>query len=188
MNRFVKAAILRVASLPAYAYQYWRSMRRQGDDHRERRDLFREFIRERPGEKCLQIGVRGSKFGPNWVSVDLYDDSPEIDYRQDVADMQFGDGTFDRVACNAILEHVPDPMESVRELRRVLRPGGQIWVEVPFHQPFHPSPHDYWRVSPEGLRVWMEGFRELRSGVFSIHGCPFYTGVFFWGEKVTPDT
>jgi hypothetical protein len=34
----------------------------------------------------------------------------------------------------------------------------------------------------------MEGFRELRSGVFSIHGCPFYTGVFFWGEKVTPDT
>jgi SAM-dependent methyltransferase len=187
MNEHVKQAVLRIASFPAYAWLYWRSMRRQGDRHQDREVLFREFVRAGPEESCLQIGVRGAKFGPEWVSVDLYDDSPEIDYHYDVADLHFGSETFDRVACNAILEHVVNPVESLRELRRVLKVGGQIWVEVPFHQPYHPTPHDYWRVSLEGLRVWMEGFREIQSGVYSIRSCFFYTGVFFWGEKTALD-
>ena len=187
MNQRVKAVILRIASFPAYAYLYWRSMHGQGDRHRDREVLFQEFIRERPEERSLQIGVRGAKFGPNWVSVDFYDASPEIDYHCDVADLPFEDGIFDRVVCNAILEHVINPVDSIEELHRVLKIGGQIWVEVPFHQPFHPSPHDFWRVSVEGLRAWMQGFRELRSGAYSIHSCFYYTGVFFWGEKAAPD-
>ena len=183
MNRLTKQMILKVASLPAYAYVYWRSMRRQGDARHDRARLFEDFVSPRPGERCLQIGVRGSKFGQNWVSVDLYDNSPEIDFNYDIADLRFEDEVFDRIACNAILEHVVDPTIALRELHRVLKVGGRIWVEVPFYQPYHPDPHDYWRVSPEGLRAWMKDFRELRSGVFSINNCFLYTGVFFWGEK-----
>ena len=143
--------------------------------------MFEDFIHPRPEERCLQIGVRGKKYGSNWVSVDLFDDSPEVDYHYDVANLLFSDGMFDRIVCNAILEHVCDPVGAIRELRRVLKPGGQIWLEVPFHQPYHPHPHDYWRVSPEGLEMWAQGFRKLQSGVFSIHRCFFYTGVFYWG-------
>jgi SAM-dependent methyltransferase len=176
-------AVRRIAPVPGFLYVYWRSLRRQGDRCRERQALYKEFVRHREGERCLQIGVRGRKLGPNWVSVDLFDESPEIDYHYDVADMRFESGTFDRAVCNAVLEHVSDPLRAIRELRRVLKPGGQIWVEVPFQQHYHPHPHDYWRVSPEGLDEWMRGFRKLESGVFSIDRCWFYTGVFYWGEK-----
>jgi len=187
MNPPLKRTILGVASYPAYVYLYWRSMRHQGDRCRDRRAMFEEFVSQRPEEYGLQIGVRGAKYGPNWVSVDLYDTSPEIDYNCDVADLPFDDEIFDRVVCNAILEHVEDPVRSLEELHRVLKWGGQIWVEVPFYQPYHPSPHDYWRTSLEGLRVWMHGFREIRSGVYSMYRCFMYTGVFFWGEKADPE-
>ena len=183
MNTRIRSAILDVAWLPAFLYLYWRNLHRQGDRSRERTTLFKDFVGPRPHERCLQIGVRGAKYGRNWVSVDLFDDSPEIDYHYDVADLKFDDETFDRVVCNAILEHVSDPLGSIRELYRVMKPGGQIWVEVPLHQPYHPDPHDYWRVTREGIDSWMGEFQKLRSGEFSIHHCFFYTGVFYWGEK-----
>ena len=184
MDVGARSVALKMAPLPAFLYLYWRNLRRQVDRCRERRALFADFIRPRPDQKCLQIGVRGLKYGRNWVSVDLFDASPEIDYHYDVMELGFVDEEFDRIVCNAILEHVEDPVRAVSELWRVLRRGGQVWVEVPFHQPYHPDPHDYWRVSPEGLEKWMRGFERLDSGVFSVHHCCFYTGVFYWGEKV----
>ncbi len=188
MDHRLRTALLDVTALPSFLYLYWRSLRRQGDRRRERRTLFEDFTRFRPEERCLQIGVRGKKHGPGWVSVDLLDESPEIDFRCDVADLPFDDGAFNRITCNAILEHVGDPARAVQELRRVLVPHGQIWVEVPFHQPYHPHPHDYWRASPEGLEMWMRGFRCLRSGVFSLHRSSLYTGTFYWGERVAAET
>jgi hypothetical protein len=74
-----RLAFVHVASWPAYLFIYWRNLRRQGDRCCDRETLFREFIRQRPGERPLQIGVRGEKYGADWVSVDLYDQSPEID-------------------------------------------------------------------------------------------------------------
>jgi SAM-dependent methyltransferase len=183
MNKRLREVALDVAWFPAALYLYWRNLRRQGDACRERDVLFRDFVRSPAHEHCLQIGVHGTKYGSNWVSVDLFDESPEIDFHYDVADLKFDDETFDRVVCNAILEHVSDPAGSIRELHRVMKPGAQIWVEVPFHHPYHPDPRDYWRVTLEGLESWMGDFRKLRSGVFTIHHCFFWTGVFYWGEK-----
>jgi ubiquinone/menaquinone biosynthesis C-methylase UbiE len=57
---------------------------------------------------------------------------PGPDYLQgNGARMPFADGTFDRVHCSWLLEHVPAPVEVLREVRRVLKPGGFCqFVEV----------------------------------------------------------
>lgn len=155
------------------------------DKHKDRVQLFNKFIVEcdNGGKKCLQIGVRGPKIGKNWVSVDLYDKSPEIDFNYDIQALEFNDESFDGIVCNAILEHVENPVKAIAELYRVLKTGGRIWVEAPFNQPYHPTPGDFWRVTPDGLRIWMRQFKELSSGAFYIKKSLIYTGTYFYGEK-----
>jgi SAM-dependent methyltransferase len=66
-------------------------------------------------------------------------------------DVPFHDATFDSILCNAVLEHVRNAEECIRELARVVKPGGHVVVAVPFLQPFHPCPTDFRRYTAEGL-------------------------------------
>lgn len=160
------------------------ALKDMGDAAEEKERLFRDLVAMSEGRECLQIGVmHGAKFAPHWIAVDLYDTSPLIDYNYDVHDMPFPDEHFDIVVCNAVLEHIPRPERAVNELRRVLRSGGYIWVDLPWVQPFHEMPKDYWRATPDGLRVWMSGFKEIRCAHYSIHRSALYTSVFFFGRK-----
>lgn len=46
----------------------------------------------------------------------------------DVADLPHPDATFDLIVSTMSQHHWPDAAAGFRELRRVLRPGGQIWI------------------------------------------------------------
>lgn len=75
----------------------------------------------------------------------------------------FLDGEFQAVLCNQVLEHVFHPDEFVREIRRVLAPGGKLLLTVPFVWDEHEQPWDFARYSSFGLRALLErnGFRVL---------------------------
>ncbi len=45
--------------------------------------------------------------------------------------LPFGDGSFNLVTCNMVVEHLPDPSTSFRELARVLSPGGVMIIHTP---------------------------------------------------------
>jgi SAM-dependent methyltransferase len=49
----------------------------------------------------------------------------------DATRLPFGDATFDRVIASEVLEHIPDDVAAMRELARVLKPGGTMAVTVP---------------------------------------------------------
>lgn len=170
-----------------YLKSYRCAMKNLGNADEEQARLFRELVAKSQGKQCLQIGVmQGAKYAPHWVAADLYDDSPLIDYQYDVHDLKFPDDSFDIVVCNAVLEHVPYPQKAVDELHRVLRSGGFIWVELPWVQPFHEMPKDYWRATPEGLRIWMQKFKEIRCAHYALNKSSIYTGTFFYGQKIAP--
>ncbi len=57
----------------------------------------------------------------------VYSEFPD----EDVTALSYGDASFDLVLTSETLEHVPDPMEGFREIRRVLRPGGRHVFTVP---------------------------------------------------------
>jgi FkbM family methyltransferase len=86
-----------------------------------------------------------------------------IDYVSDITALPIPDGSFDVVLCTEVLEHVPEPIAALREMARVLRPGGKLIVTAPLgsglHQlPFHfyggYTPHWYEKFMPQfGVRV-----------------------------------
>lgn len=166
--------------------QYYRGMRKLGNSYDRSERRFHELLAATAGQPCLQIGVKehhGAKFGPNWVSVDLYDTREFIDYNYDIHDLKFEDETFSAAVCISILEHVPYPQKAISELHRVLKPGGLIWVQLPFSYPYHEGPHDYWRVSPEGIRLWMKDFEEIDCGSFLFTRTALVASTFFYGRK-----
>jgi SAM-dependent methyltransferase len=52
---------------------------------------------------------------------------------EDVTRLSFADASFDLVVSNDVHEHVPDPVGGLRELARVLKPGGTLLMSVPFN-------------------------------------------------------
>jgi SAM-dependent methyltransferase len=69
----------------------------------------------------------------------------------------FADSTFESVVCNQVLEHVREPELFIREISRVLRPGGHLLLSVPFAWEEHEQPDDYRRYSSFGLSEFMQG-------------------------------
>ncbi|NDJ76694.1 MAG: methyltransferase domain-containing protein, partial [Chloroflexi bacterium] len=55
-----------------------------------------------------------------------------------------------------VLEHVDDFQAGMREITRVLKPGGILLLGLPFRQALHLEPHDYWRFTEYGLRYLLE--------------------------------
>ena len=66
------------------------------------------------------------------------------------------DGEFDAVLCTQVLEHVADLHHTVGELVRVVRPGGDVVVTVPFIFGEHNAPDDDRRLSRHGVRRVLE--------------------------------
>ncbi|MBV8904885.1 MAG: glycosyltransferase [Acidobacteriia bacterium] len=57
--------------------------------------------------------------------------------------------TYDSILCNAVMEHVRDVDAVMRELRRLVKPGGHLVVSIPFLQPHHGL--DFRRYTREGM-------------------------------------
>lgn len=62
---------------------------------------------------------------------ELAAEHPASAVQGDALALPFPDGTFDRVIASEVLEHIPDDTAAMRELSRVLRPGGSMAVTVP---------------------------------------------------------
>lgn len=132
------------------------------EDRNRDRKLFNFALRA--GMK-IQVGARGQKNGAEWTAIDLFDNSPLIDHNWDLQNLPLGDETAECFVCNAVLEHLPHPDVAVYEMWRTLRPGGQIWVEVPFLQFYHAHPFDFYRWTVAGLNTLMSDFIHVKSGI-----------------------
>lgn len=122
--------------------------------------LLRQLSRD---TKILDLGAGTRRRAPNVINLEI-EPTPEIDLVGDGHFLPFKDNTFDAVISEAVLEHVHSPDRVVREIYRVLKPGGYICVAVPFLQGYHASPHDYQRWTVSGIVQLCTAFSEIESG------------------------
>lgn len=86
---------------------------------------------------------------------------PNTDVVADGQSLPFRDDAFDMVFSQSVLEHVPDPFACAREIERVLKPGGTIYVDVPFIAPYHGYPSHYFNPTISGIRALFPTLQEI---------------------------
>ena len=114
-----------------------------------------------PG-KCLLVGDTLEGKGGDTSITDMLPVGSKImaaGYPEvDIQDMPYENNTFDYVIADQVIEHVRKPWIGVEEVRRVLKPGGIAVLTSALIFYLHGVPHDYWRFTPDGLRVLCENF------------------------------
>jgi SAM-dependent methyltransferase len=118
-------------------------------------------LRERLHANCLYLEVYPS------LAADIIV-SPNCTY-------PIKDNSFDGIGCFAVLEHTRQPWLVVREMRRMLKPGGKVWIDWPFLQPVHGYPSHFFNATREGLRTIFEdtGFKIDDIGAWDHQGPDF---------------
>jgi SAM-dependent methyltransferase len=101
----------------------------------------------------------------------------QLDYCSDITSIPAPDAAFDVILCTEVLEHVPEPIPALREMARLLRPGGTLLLSAPLASYLHQEPfhyyggytcHWYRRFLPEaGLRLERV---EQNGGFFRLFG------------------
>lgn len=91
------------------------------------------------------------------------------------------DNRYDAVVLTQVLEHVPDPWAVLREIRRVLKPGGKLLLSVPLTAPLHGEPWHFFHFTHYGLQ------RMADVVGFEVHNMEKVGGAFWVLGKRLPD-
>lgn len=130
-------------------------------------EICRQLIREFPDGLILDNGCGLRKYSPhaNVINFEI------VEYATtDVVGigekLPFQSNAFDAVFSFAVLEHVKNPFECAQEIIRVLKPGGTLYIQVPFLQPFHGYPDHYYNMTSSGLKnLFAEDLNIIECGV-----------------------
>jgi SAM-dependent methyltransferase len=118
------------------------------------------------GQRMLDAGAGDSPYRPlfshaHYEAADICKRAAHayshVQYVCDLTAIPVEDERYDLVLCTQVLEHVPDPRSVLAELRRVVKPGAQLWISAPlsFHE--HEVPHDYFRYTRFGWAELLAG-------------------------------
>lgn len=108
------------------------------------------------GSKVLDAGAGASKYRPFFAHCDyrtqdfckyegpLVKYVEPIDYVGDITSIPLPDQSLDAILCTEVIEHVVDPMVVLTEFRRLLKPGGRLFLTSPLLSHLHMEPYHYY--------------------------------------------
>ncbi len=91
-------------------------------------------------------------FCASYESLDVAGPPGRLDHVADLQRTGLPDAQYDSIFCAQVLHHLPEPERALREIARMLKPGGKAILSVPHLAWLHNEPNDYWRFTGHGLR------------------------------------
>jgi len=68
----------------------------------------------------------------------------KMDYVCDITNIPVPDESFDVILCTEVFEHLPEPVEAVKEFYRILRKGGKLFLTAPMACWLHQKPYIFY--------------------------------------------
>lgn len=117
------------------------------------------------------------KYKPLFIDNDYqtfdYDASTGAHVVGDIHAIPVSDNAYDATICSSVLEHVRDPLTAMKEMYRILKPGGYLFFYVPSIYPYHARKGHYpdvWRFFDDTIHILFDKFSsyevEKRGGYF----------------------
>lgn len=134
---------------------------------RYRIDRSVKAIGQKSHGRLLDFGCGSRPYEHHFVNVTEYigmdievsghpDEKKRADIYYDGKTVPFEDDTFDVVFSSEVFEHVFNADELFAEIARVLKPGGALFLTLPFAFPEHEQPYDFARYTQFGITSVLE--------------------------------
>ena len=94
-----------------------------------------------------------------------FDASEGADIIGDIHKIPLQDNSMDAVICSSVLEHVKNPIVAMKEIYRILKNEGKLFVYIPSIYPYHArkgSYQDYWRFFDDTIPMLFEDFSSFK--------------------------
>lgn len=125
--------------------------------------MFENFVPRYLSGKVLDAGCGHAPYfdlikpySTQLIPLDHILSHPDQKICADVSHLPLLSNSMDSVLSVQVFEHVANPFEAIREVGRVLRPGGVLLLSVPHLSRLHELPHDYFRYTENGLKQLAE--------------------------------
>lgn len=127
-----------------------------------------------PGSRVLDAGAGNAPYRPLFKQhrYETADRHRSSTYVCDLHAVPIEDAAFDAVVSTQTLEHTQDPLQVLRELHRVMKPGAPILLSAPFVYQEHLQPNDFYRFTSFGFRHLFE------AAGFQVHAVEWLEGWF----------
>lgn len=124
---------------------------------------FEDEVVAHPDRLYLDIGCGlREATQPNCLYVEVYPSRSADLVMASACTYPIADASVDGIGCFAVMEHMTEPWVAAAEFRRMLKPGGLLFVDWPFLQPVHGYPSHYYNATREGVRrMFADGFEML---------------------------
>lgn len=123
-----------------------------------------------------QVHEGARPFFPVEVTVETLDIDPGsgCTYIGDICckNVLIADSSFDYIVCTEVLEHTLQPFAAADEMLRMLKPGGFLFLSVPFNFRIHGPLPDCWRFTEHGLRVLLREYHIVELNQVETEGRP----------------
>jgi SAM-dependent methyltransferase len=135
-------------------------------------DFIRKVSRlyDREGKCLLDIAPQDYEGARQFFKkciIKILDINPDsgADYIADICnnnDKIITGNTFDYVLCTEVLEHTLNPFAAIKEIKRILKPEGLVFISVPFNFRIHGPLPDCWRFTEHGLKALLKDFKIIK--------------------------
>lgn len=109
----------------------------------------------------VELGSGNRRLRDDIINIDIFPFA-NVDLLADIGKTPFKTNIVDYAILDTVLEHVPEPDKAIKELHRILKPGGKAICIAPFIFPYHGYPKHYSNFSKDGLEYLFRDFSECK--------------------------